>query len=239
MRSEDYLKADLPEEKIFNPEFEPHNLNALKTLQLAKKRHPQSYVIYNIIPWQLQGNLLAAQSELVVRTPFMDNRLVKLMYQVQKDVRVGEELTFRLILSGNPELGKIRTDWGLKANGFYITHLLARIYYGFLFKAEYGFSQGMPHWLSYIENYLDLFKIEKYIIGRHKIENYRLWFKDNISDYIKNILLDDRSKRREYLKIGIIEELVKEHISGKKNHTNEINKLLTMELIQRIFIEKE
>ncbi len=239
MRSVAYIKADLPKENIFNPEFEPHNLNALKTFQFAKNRNPVSNVAFNIIPWQLQGNLLAAQSELTVRTPFMDNRLVKLMYQIQKDERAGEELSLRLILSGNPELGKIRTDRGLKADRFYIFTLLTRIYYDFLFKAEYGFSQGMPHWLSYIENYLDLLKMEKYIIGRNKIEHYRLWFKNNLSDYIKNILLDGRSMRRDYLKEGIIEEVVKGHMSGKRNYTNEINKLLTMELIQRIFIENE
>jgi len=50
--------------------------------------------------------------------------------------------------------------------------------------------------------------------------------------------LDNRSKKREYLKKGVVEHIVFGHTDGKLNYTNEINKLLSMELIQRIFIEK-
>jgi len=96
----------------------------------------------------------------------------------------------------------------------------------------------MPHWLYFMENHLDPFKLERYFIGRHKIEHYRLWFRNYFSEYIKMILLDDRSKNRGYIKKGVIDDIVIRHTDGKMNYTIEINRLLTMELIQRVLIER-
>jgi len=237
IRSVDYIKADFPAEKLFDQEFELHNFNALNTFNNATKGNPNSYAAFKLIPWHLQGNLLAAESELTVRTPYMDNKLVRLMFQGRKNERAGEILSLGLVVSGNQELSKIPTDRGLNGNGYFPFTLLPKIYYYFLFKAEYGFDRGMPHWLSFIENYFDPFRLERYFIGRHKIEHYRLWFKNDLAEYIKMILLENRSKKREYIKRGVIEDIVFGHTTGKRNYTNEINKLLSMELIQRTFIE--
>jgi asparagine synthase (glutamine-hydrolysing) len=232
IRSVAYIKADFPTENIFNKEFDQSISNALETFNKAKQGHPHSYVVFKLIPWHLQGNYLAAQTELIVRTPFLDNRIVGLMYHGRKD----ENLSLRIVRGGNPKLSKISTDRGIKDSGFYLFKLLPIVYYNFLFKAEYGFDRGMPHWLSFMENYFDPFKLERYFIGRHKIEHYRLWFKNDLSEYIKMILLDNRSNNRNYIGKKVIERIVFGHISGKKNYTNEINKLLTMELIQKFFI---
>lgn len=237
LRSVDYTKVDLPVLKLFDPEFEKHTVNAENIFNNLNKDSPYTYVIFKLIPWILVGRVLAAQSQLTVRTPFMDNDLIKLMYQAPNDVRNDKDFSLHLILEGNPELSKIPTDRGLKANGFINLSILARIYYEFLFKAEYYYGQGMPNWLSKAEKHLKPNKLQGWIVGRHKIDNYRLWFKNELSKYIRMVLLDGRSKNRSYLNKKSIDDIVNSHISGERNYTKEINKLLTVELIQRTLLE--
>jgi asparagine synthase (glutamine-hydrolysing) len=67
--------------------------------------------------------------------------------------------------------------------------------------------------------------------------SYRLWFRDELSDYVKDILLDPRTAGRPYLNRNVTAGIVNRHIDGEANYTEEINKLLTAELIQRLFIE--
>ena len=55
---------------------------------------------------------------------------------------------------------------------------------------------------------------------------------------VKAILLDDRTLNRPYLNRKTIEEVVKGHTKGYRNYTIEITQLLTIELIQRLLIEK-
>jgi len=79
---------------------------------------------------------------------------------------------------------------------------------------------------------------EKLFLGRHKFYHFRLWYRDELSDYVKAILLDDRTLNRPYLNRNIVEDFVKGHTKGYRNYTTEITQLLTLELIQRLFIEK-
>ena len=67
------------------------------------------------IPWHLYGRLAVAQSQLTVRSPYMDNALVRLAYQVPPALRHGSELAFRLIRDLNPTLGAIETDMGVRS----------------------------------------------------------------------------------------------------------------------------
>jgi len=51
-------------------------------------------------------------------------------------------------------------------------------------------------------------------------------------------LLDPRTLNRPYLNRPYVEAIVKAHVSGRGNHTLELHKLLSSELIQRTLIEQ-
>jgi hypothetical protein len=51
------------------------------------------------------------------------------------------------------------------------------------------------------------------------------------------VLLDPGLKSRPYVKAGRLENLVKSHVSGRQNHTTELHRILTLELIQSQLIE--
>ncbi|MDD1779020.1 MAG: hypothetical protein LUQ65_12715 [Candidatus Helarchaeota archaeon] len=60
---------------------------------------------------------------------------------------------------------------------------------------------------------------------------------NDLSRYIKKILLDQRARSRFYLNGLHLERIIMDHTKGIQNYTSEIHKLLTFELIQRQLIE--
>ncbi len=51
------------------------------------------------------------------------------------------------------------------------------------------------------------------------------------------MLLDDRTLSRPYIRRKGLENVVNGHLKGNQNYTTEIHKLLTLELLHRLFID--
>jgi asparagine synthase (glutamine-hydrolysing) len=79
--------------------------------------------------------------------------------------------------------------------------------------------------------------LERLFLGRHKFNHYRVWYRDSLSSYVRETLLDSRSLSRPYLRRGGVEAAVQGHLRGGQNHTTEIHQLLTLELIHRLFAD--
>jgi asparagine synthase (glutamine-hydrolysing) len=107
----------------------------------------------------------------------------------------------------------------------------------FSFKAEYAYDYGMPQWLARVDHVFQPFHLERLFLGRHKFCHYRVWYRDALSRYVREILLDERSLSRPYLRRGAVETMVRRHIKGDRNYTTEITKLLTLELQHRLFFD--
>lgn len=239
LRSANYIKANPPDERLFHPDFISFIHLAEKTYADANDENQLSFAVFKLIPWFMYGRLAPAQSQVTLRTPYMDNDLVSLMYQAPIEATLSNEISLRLISDGNSELSHIITDRGIGGNSNYIYSKCIRLYREFLFKAEYQFNEGMPDWLVKMNRTLSPLKLEKIFLGNHKIEHYRKWFRDALSGYINEILLDDRTANRSYYNKGYLNKIVNEHINGNRNYTNEINKTLTVELINRLLIEQK
>jgi len=68
--------------------------------------------------------------------------------------------------------------------------------------------------------------------------HFRVWYRDALADYVREMLLDSRTLSRPYIERKKLEEVVQGHLRGDRNYTNEIHKALTLELIHRLFIDK-
>ena len=136
-------------------------------------------------------------------------------------------------------LKKIVTDRGFGGKNGILWSSLLKLIYEFSFKAEYAYNYGMPQWLAIVDYKVKHLHFERLFLGRHKFAHFRIWFRDELADYIKSILLDERTLRRPYLNRKYIEEMVLSHCKGNRNHTTEISKMVSLELIQRLLIEKE
>jgi len=52
------------------------------------------------------------------------------------------------------------------------------------------------------------------------------------------MLLDPLSLSRPYIERKRLEEVVRSHLKGDRNYTNEIHKMLTLELLNRLFLDR-
>ncbi|MCM8764658.1 MAG: asparagine synthase (glutamine-hydrolyzing) [Candidatus Omnitrophica bacterium] len=65
------------------------------------------------------------------------------------------------------------------------------------------------------------------------------WFKNELKNYLIEILLDKNSLSRGYFRPKEIRKILEEHISGKREHSGRLWTLLIFELWHRIFIDKK
>jgi len=196
-----------------------------------------TFSAFKEIPWHEYGRLAMELSILTLRTPFMDNDLVRLTYQAPLDTRSSFETRFRLIEDNNPDLYKIITDRGTAGNHNLLFSGCARFFAYALFKAEYVYLHQLPHWMVKLDSALRPFHPERLLVGLYQLGQYRLWFRDELSGYVQDILLDDRTAKRPYVNRVFLEKLVREHTNGDSNYTAEINKMITAELIYRLLVE--
>ena len=233
------LKAAPPDEKLYSHDMNIHIKDAAKTVSdiYTSSRHSMTTNMFKEIPWFRNHGFVSEQSQLTPRTPYLDNDLVALMYRAPLNVRNTMELTLRLITDGNPVLGAIPSDRGFGGNKKFPISTVPKLYYEFLFKAEYAYNYGMPQWLAKIDYIFMFMHFEKLFLGRHKFAHFRLWYRDELADYIRSILLDGKTLSRPYLNKKSIEEMVNGHTKGNRNYTAAISKLITLELIHRLLIE--
>ena len=112
-----------------------------------------------------------------------------------------------------------------------------RNYQEFTFKAEYAYDYGMPQWLARLDHAFSPLKLERLFLGRHKVYHYRIWYRDGLATYVKEMLLDSRTLSRPYLERKGLEAIVSGHLEGNCNYTTEIHRLLSLELLHRLFLD--
>jgi asparagine synthase (glutamine-hydrolysing) len=231
------FKADIPCQNLFHADFKKYIRLAEETLNKRGYDNRISQVVFKEIPRLLWGKLFLAQSQLTLRTPYMDNDLVALMYRAPEESFEGRNASYLLIKEGNPGLLNIATDRGIKPGNSDTFKNYRKIINWASFKAEWYYNTGMPDWLSKFELKIRPFHLEGIFLGKHKIEHYRIWFQRNLSEFIKGILSDDKTKKRWHWNGNFIEEMAKHHINGRNNYLEEINKVITIELLYRGLIE--
>jgi asparagine synthase (glutamine-hydrolysing) len=224
-------------ENLFHPDFKKYIKEAVNDFDDIRKGDRLSFAVFKEMPWHMYGCLALEQSQLTIRTPFMDNNIVGLMYQAPDEVHDKNEISLKIIRDGNTDLFNTKTDLGFGGRSNFLFSKSIQLFYWILFKAEWYYNLGMPHWLEKINNTSDFLNLEHLILGHHKIENYRIWFRNEVSTYVQEILLDKRSGERPYLNTEFMEKMVNNHIKGTHNYVHEIDKILTVELIHRLLIE--
>jgi len=230
LRGDRAFKSYFPKGGFVSLDLKPYLLEAQTTFQELEHTDAVTFALFHQAPMQGYGRLAIEKSQVILRTPFMDNELVKLVYQAPPHLLKGEELSVAIISRYNPNLLKIPTDRGLLCNGSLIRRLARQFYREALFRAEYWSSHGMPAWFSAISRYgLGRF-FEKSFLGSHKFQHFRLWTQKQFAGYITDVLIQGSRGLGEFFNLCQVESMVNEHISGKKNYIDEIDKLLTLTL---------
>ena len=79
--------------------------------------------------------------------------------------------------------------------------------------------------------------LERIFLGRHKFYHFRVWYRDQLANYVREMLLDSRTLSRPYLQRKSVEQVVQGHLKGNRNYTTALHKLLTLEHLHRLFID--
>jgi asparagine synthase (glutamine-hydrolysing) len=223
---------------LFCPEFLSYVNAARATYESLRQQHPVTFAAFRQSPWYHHGILALEQSQLTVRSPFMDNEFVRTVYRAPKEGAADGDVRLRLIKEGSPALGRIRSDRGVGGNRGPLTSALTHASQEFTFKAEYAYDYGMPQSVARIDHFLSRLRLERLFLGRHKMLHYRVWYRDQLADYVREILLDPMTMSRPYLHKKTLETVVRDHLNGTRNFTTAIHKLITLELVQRLFLER-
>lgn len=230
------FKPGNPGVGLFCNEFLSHVDRGAETYVKALHGHPVSFAAFRQGPWYLHGSLALEQTQLSVRSPYLDNDFVRTVFRSPASALVGNELSLRLVADGDRALIGIPTDRGLGGNRGNVLGAVSRGLLEFLFKAEYAYDMGMPQWLARLDHALSPLRPERVFLGRHKPFHFRVWYRDTLADYIQEMLLDEVSLSRPYIERKGLKALVTGHLKGDRNYTTELHKILTLELIQRLIL---
>ncbi len=237
MRRVRLFRASSPQPGLFAQDFLPRVDAAKETFKNLVQTHPLSFVLFRQSPWHHYGLLSLEESQVALRSPYLDNELVKLMYRAPESSCTDNEVCLRLIEDGDKALRRIRTDIGVPGNGNTLAAAAMRNYLVFTFKADYAYDYGMPQWMAQVDHLFSPLHLERLFLGRHKFYHFRVWYRDALSQYVQEMLLDERSLSRPYLDRKGLETMVCSHLKGDRNYTVAIHKALTLELLHRQFVD--
>lgn len=222
---------------LFDHEFSSHLDRAKETYRGLVDCHPLSFAAFRQAPWHHYGLLSLEQTQLTLRSPFLDNEFVRTVYRAPQTTLTSDAISLRLIADGSPQLRRLRTDRGLGGNLPGWLETAQRNYFEFTFKAEYAYDYGMPQSVAKIDHTLKAAHLEKLFLGRHKFYHFRVWYRDQLANYVRELLLDSRTLSRPYLQRKVVEQIVQGHLKGNRNYTAVLHKLLTLEHLHRLFID--
>ncbi len=229
------FKVVQPRANVFGDTLMAHVSEAAITYNEALKTHPLSFCVFRQTPWNHYGSMALERSQVAMRTPFLDNDLVRTVFRAPVSAAATNQYRLRLIADGNPSLRRIATDRAMGSPGF--AGAVSQILQEFTFKAEYAYDYGMPQWIARIDHLLSGLHLERLFLGRHKFYHFRTWYRRQLAEYVRQMLLDPRTLSRPYLNAKNVEAMVHGHTAGPCNYTTQIHQLLTLELIHRLFLD--
>jgi len=206
-------------------------IDALPTPDQILSPHPLSRVVFEEIPWYEFGRLAIEQAYIALRTPYMDNELVSLMYQAPPQVRSRGEAQAQYVRARSRPLASVLTNLGSLGGTSPTINRLLYLPFWLLFKVEYTYLYATPHWLTRIDRALERWQPERVFSGRQKFEGYRIWLRSHFANFVRDTLLRSNSQVSDFFDRAAIHRIVAQHLAGTHNHLDEINKLLTLELM--------
>lgn len=196
-----------------------------------------SFIAFKQVPWHHHSRLAVEQSQLTMRSPFLDNDLVQLVFRAPEFMRTVGEPSFRIIASGRPDLARIPTDRGVTYPPVPFLTPVRRRYCDFMTKVEYAFDYGMPQsFAANVGRFLPRWG-ERFFLGNQKFYHFKTWYRHELASYVQDILLDSRTLARPWYDATVVRQMVAQHIAGSRNYTSEIHKMLSLELLQRQLLD--
>ena len=237
LRSNVAFRPGRQDASLFTPEFQRHLEAAAETYRAEAGGNRLSFIAFKQVPWHHFARRSVERSELTPRSPYLDNEVVALAYQAPAALATSAQPLLDLIAAGNPALGAVGTDRALRRRSLPVVTKLAKAWQEFTSKAEYACDYGMPPWLTRLDRALGGIPWERAFLGRHKFYHFRTWYRHELGSYLRACDFGaghDSACYRE----GAAKRMIAGHLSGRSNYTSELHKLLTVQLVDRLFLHE-
>jgi asparagine synthase (glutamine-hydrolysing) len=232
------FKASMPQAMCLTADFHEYLKQAQQTFKQLEMVDPLSFVMFNLAPHQGYGRLSIERSQVIMRTPFMDNDIVKLIYRRPANYIDGIALSSSLIKKYRSELLEIPTDRGDLGTNNQFENYLLRMKRRALFKGEYWMSHGMPRWVAATMKMMPWLTLEEKMLGRHKFQHFRSWLRKELAVYVRDMLQTSKYLPAFFEKKRL-DSMLNEHLEGKNNYLDEIDKTLSIILSVKLFFSNE
>jgi asparagine synthase (glutamine-hydrolysing) len=202
----------------------------------ADGAHPASSAAFKTVPWNLFGTVAASRSQIVFRTPYLDNEIVALAFRGAKGLRRSPRPALRLLENNRKVLRSIPTNRRIEAKNAGLIDRLKRSFFEASFKLDYLHNEGMPDWLLPFDPVLERIDTKIRIFGHHKYLHYRSWFQRELADYVQDIVAAARTRGAAFWNADFLKKMASDHIRGRNNYVLELNAVLTLEAVERLLL---
>jgi asparagine synthase (glutamine-hydrolysing) len=231
------------DESLISPDFLKYWTAAKAGFREHDVGHPLSQMAFKEIPWWWGGVLSIESSQVTIRSPYLDNEFVNLLYRSPFESIDPVQFQLGIVRKLRPDIYRIMTDSGYGGSANPVARKLRCRYYRSikLIEKAYGRDKlpySLQHPLAMIDaSILSPFRLNRLFLGMADYRHYRIWTRDELSPYIKAILLDASTLNRPYWNRSYLEKAVRDHTKGLRNRLNEIMRVLSIELVHRTLID--
>jgi asparagine synthase (glutamine-hydrolysing) len=237
IRSNVALRPSRLDRRCYTPEFCALMDEAVATYEAERRCRTLTFIAFKQVPWHHYARFAVERSEILPRSPFLDNELVALAYQAPEELGTGPLPMLDLIAGGNSVLAGVSTDRAFRAGRAAIVTKMANSWQEFTVKAEYAYDYGMPQWLARADRTVSRLHLERLFLGRHKFYHFRVWYRDQLGRYVRERLAQAPDERFGY-RAGVMQSIVADHLAGRANHTLALHKALTASLVEDLFLHR-
>jgi len=200
----------------------------VKTLAEVKTKYPGNKADYLFWRnWTRTSTSPARRSYMEDRVPGYDNEFVDLILKIPPELRFEHKLYYKFFRILAHDLANIPHQ----GTGFppFVPFFLHKI--GKLAKAGYK---------QLIRTLRDTTRGRISIPDKIGYPDYDEWIRKDarLRNFIKDILLDERTLKRGYFNENYLREIVRSHMSSKKDYGKELCAVLTFELWHRLFLDE-
>lgn len=228
---------------IISIDFQQYVNLAQSTAHEFKQCHPLTFLLQGAIPWWWNSFITLETSQIEVRSPFLDNDLIKILYRapsLKSDYGVRFEL--QMIARNKPELLKIPTTGTHGGKGLWPIPQIKKSYLKMMMLLDKAYNTerlpaNMTHLMARADKlFITPLCIDRVLFGAVEFRRYRRWFRDELSGYIRETLLCERTLSRPYWNRKNLIRIVNDHLKGRGNYLREIRRVLQIELIHRVLL---
>jgi asparagine synthase (glutamine-hydrolysing) len=228
MRGVRAFKYALPGGDFVSPELVAHVKESAATFT-PPGSSGLSAALFQQVPCQGYGRNAIERSQVRVRTPFLDSGVIRWLYRAPAATRESPA-TAAAVIARRPDLLSIPTDRGLLGRRRSWWRQASR---RALIKSEYLTSHGAPDWLAKLSSALPAHVIETRFLGVDKFHHFRFWIRHDLADLVRDTLATHRDGLAAWFDMPRVQRMVSDHIAGRANHTDAIDKLLTVAVAQK------